>query len=333
MTLGAFMLPFIVKGQNRNDAGLQGDAGAVSGFFETSQPINYPPMAEGWWHLLDVRHTNSLNNYAMQFSGSFFDQQLFFRKTNGSASRPWSKVLLEADGKVGIGTTNPTAGLQLGDLNPNIDSKQILIPGVYNFERLKLGQLGNGNTVLEMVNHTGTNSSYGVRLTANIDAGGPGLQFQYAAPKTSYDSLNYQTGLFMSVSGQIGIGTNTPNAKLGVKGNIRATEIKVENANWPDFVFAKDYQLPTLQETERHIKEKGHLPGIPSATEVKSNGIYLGEMNSKLLQKIEELTLHLINENKLNARNMEQVNRTLEDLRKNNKGLMEEIERLKNTRK
>ncbi|MNY43726.1 hypothetical protein D3C86_1787050 [compost metagenome] len=74
-----------------------------------------------------------------------------------------------------------------------------------------------------------------------------------------------------------------------------AESVKVKlQANWPDYVFTKDHQLPTLQETEKHIKDKGHLPGIPSAAEVKANGIDLGEMNAKLLQKIEELTLHLI---------------------------------------
>ncbi|WP_144009039.1 hypothetical protein [Pedobacter africanus] len=54
-------------------------------------------------------------------------------------------------------------------------------------------------------------------------------------------------------NGNVGIGTTIPNSKLAVNGNIRAHEIKVETANWPDYVFAKDYQLPTLQETEKHI--------------------------------------------------------------------------------
>jgi len=95
-------------------------------------------------------------------------------------------------------------------------------------------------------------------------------------------------------NGNVGIGTSTPTEKLSVKGKIRAQEIKVETVNWPDFVFAKDYQLPSLQQTEKHILANGHLPGIPSAAEVAKDGIELGEMNKKLLQKIEEMTLYLI---------------------------------------
>ncbi|ATP58029.1 hypothetical protein CPT03_16930 [Pedobacter ginsengisoli] len=98
--------------------------------------------------------------------------------------------------------------------------------------------------------------------------------------------------------GNVGIGTSIPDVKLAVNGNIRAREIKVETANWPDYVFAKDYQLPSLKDTEKHINEKGHLPGIPSADEVKTNGVDLGDMNAKLLKKIEEMTLIMIQLNK-----------------------------------
>jgi hypothetical protein len=85
----------LVRTESRNDAGLQGNAGARSGFFETSAPspaANWPTGASSWWHLLDIRHSNNSNNYAMQFSGSFFDQDLYYRKTNGSANTAWSKV-------------------------------------------------------------------------------------------------------------------------------------------------------------------------------------------------------------------------------------------------
>ena len=71
-----------VRTETRSNAGLQGNAGAQSGFFETSTPTNYPSGASSWWHLIDVRHSNNANNYALQLSGSFFDQKLYFRKTN-----------------------------------------------------------------------------------------------------------------------------------------------------------------------------------------------------------------------------------------------------------
>lgn len=67
---------------------------------------------------------------------------------------------------------------------------------------------------------------------------------------------------------------------------------------WPDYVFAKKYKLPTLQEVENQIKTNGHLVNIPSAIEVENNGVLLGEMNKKLLEKVEELTLYIIQMNK-----------------------------------
>jgi len=133
------------------------------------------------------------------------------------------------------------------------------------------------------------------------------------------------SGLWNS-TGNVGIGTTSPTEKLSVKGKIRAQEIKVETANWPDYVFAKDYQLPSLKETEQHIKDKGYLPGIPSAEEVKANGIDLGAMNAKLLQKIEELTLYLIEQKKT----MELQSKELKNQQQKLKQFENQIESLKN---
>ena len=127
-------------------------------------------------------------------------------------------------------------------------------------------------------------------------------------------------------NGNVGIGTETPIDKLSVNGKIRAQEIKVETANWSDYVFAKDYQLPSLKETEQYIKDKGHLPDIPSAEEVHANGVDLGEMNAKLLKKIEDLTLHLINQEK----KLEDYSLGLNELKNTNKELAKEIDQLKN---
>lgn len=102
------------------------------------------------------------------------------------------------------------------------------------------------------------------------------------------------------VGSNVGIGTSdTKGYKLAVAGNAIAEEVKVAQVeNWPDYVFKEDYDLKSLEEVEQHIKEKSHLPEIPSEEEVAENGVNLGEMNAKLLQKIEELTLYLIEQNK-----------------------------------
>ncbi len=85
---------------------------------------------------------------------------------------------------------------------------------------------------------------------------------------------------------------------LGLRGKLTANEVNIKPGGWADFVFETNYRLRTLAETERFIKENKHLPEIPSAEEVNANGVDLGEMNVKLLQKVEELTLHLIQQQK-----------------------------------
>ncbi|MFY0253207.1 hypothetical protein ACDQ55_04550 [Chitinophaga sp. 30R24] len=97
--------------------------------------------------------------------------------------------------------------------------------------------------------------------------------------------------------GNVGIGTTNPGQhKLAVEGTIGARRIKVTQTNpWPDYVFSDNYSLPSLYETEQYIKAHQHLPAMPSAKEVATNGLDLGEMNRQLLEKMEEMTLHMIN--------------------------------------
>ena len=93
----------------------------------------------------------------------------------------------------------------------------------------------------------------------------------------------------------VGIGTTTTGPhKLAVEGSIGAREVKVESTTWSDFVFREDYELMSINEVENYIRENKHLPNIPTESQVKDEGINLGEMDAKLLQKIEELTLYVI---------------------------------------
>ena len=101
------------------------------------------------------------------------------------------------------------------------------------------------------------------------------------------------------------------NTRLLVDGGILAGEIEViDMDNWPDYVFLPDYEAPTAAELETFIQQHGHLPGVPSAAEVKENGLNLGEMQARLLEKIEELTLIVIEQQKQIDSLKEQLNPT-----------------------
>lgn len=115
----------------------------------------------------------------------------------------------------------------------------------------------------------------------------------------------HKNNLVIFNTGKVTVGTdqydNDPNYIFYVRKGIKAEQVKVENpaANgWADYVFKKEYKLRTLEEVEKHIADNGHLPNIPSASEVEKDGINLGEMDAKLLEKIEELTLYSIEQNK-----------------------------------
>ncbi|MBU2997919.1 hypothetical protein KO500_15865, partial [Cellulophaga baltica] len=130
-------------------------------------------------------------------------------------------------------------------------------------------------------------------------------------------------------SGDVGIGTtDTKGFKLGVNGNLVATEIKVATySNWADFVFDENYNLPTLKEVEKHVKAKGHLKDIPNAKKIEEEGFYLAEMDANLLRKIEELTLYTIQQEKKILALKKQV-QTFEKLNEENKNLKSLIERV-----
>ncbi|WP_124557948.1 hypothetical protein [Pedobacter sp. KBW01] len=113
-------------------------------------------------------------------------------------------------------------------------------------------------------------------------------------------------------SGNVGIGTANPTEKLAVNGKIRAKEIKVEASNWPDYVFEEGYKVGTLEALESYIKANKHLPEMPAAKEIETNGLVLGEVVKLQQKKIEELTLHLIEKDK-ELRKEKDKNKSLDD--------------------
>jgi len=137
--------------------------------------------------------------------------------------------------------------------------------------------------------------------------------------------------------GNVGIGISDPQYLLDVKGIIRATEVKIQSIDqFADFVFAKDYALPTLREVDSFIQANGHLPDVPSAADVKENGINLVEMQVKLLQKVEELTLYTIEQQKMieqQTRMMAQQQQLIDAQKEAFKSQQERLDALENTLK
>jgi hypothetical protein len=131
-----------------------------------------------------------------------------------------------------------------------------------------------------------------------LSAYGPGsnnqIQFYTGGRTDSYKRM------VLDNNGNLGIGTATPDAKLTVKGVIHSQEVKIDlsGAVAPDYVFEKDYPLPSLEQIKSYIDQHKHLPEVPSAKEMEANGVNLGEMNMLLLKKVEELTLYAIEANK-----------------------------------
>jgi hypothetical protein len=117
-----------------------------------------------------------------------------------------------------------------------------------------------------------------------------------------HDNNPDSEAIAVNSSGNVGIGTTSPQYKLAVNGTIGAKEVMVTTSGWPDYVFDRQYQLRPLDEVRDYIQEHHALPGIPSEKEVQESGVGIGEMQKKLLEKVEELTLHLIAVNDENAR-------------------------------
>jgi len=104
---------------------------------------------------------------------------------------------------------------------------------------------------------------------------------------------------------------------LSVNGKVACEEVLVEDlASWPDYVFADDYSLMSLEELEQSIQKNKHLPGIPSAAEIEENGLMLGDMQRKLLEKIEELTLYTIEQGKIISNQGEVINELQDKMEK-----------------
>ncbi len=173
-------------------------------------------------------------------------------------------------GNVGIGTTLPNVKLDVNSQGTNISA---------NFEST------DSLALISFTDDSTTDSPL-------MGAAGNDAVFFVGTEASRLEAMRIKN------DGKIGIGTANPTHQLSVNGTIQAKEIIVETG-WADYVFKDDYHLRALTEIEENIKEFGHLPGMPSEREVRENGVSLGKMQTKLLEKVEELTLYMIEQDKM----------------------------------
>lgn len=202
-----------------------------------------------------------------------------------------------SSGNVGIGTTAPETKLHLVQINTGLKTQYgtFLVEDQDAVIDLVSNHSDKWGSAINFVEGSGSSNTdvWSIARQTTQGTGDSSLNFSFG---TNNNHLN-STKLIIKPNGKIGIGTLTPDSKLSVNGDIHTKEVRVDLTSWPDFVFKTDYNMPSLQKVKQFIRENGHLKDIPNEMQVKKDGVLLGEMNAKLLQKIEELTLYLIAQN------------------------------------
>jgi hypothetical protein len=238
---------------------------------------------------IDDSHSGELTfNLNTPFSGEA-NPGYYFNLNNQTKLFLDPEGILKLSGKMGIGSMNPVHPFELfDDDKPHLkvatgipgDERLVFLGVEKNMNLSSLGNIGDALLVAETPGNLIISNRFG------------GLKFGVGAGSMEQEIMT------MDLAG-IGIGTQPdPTSILTVNGAIKSREIIVTETGWSDYVFQEDYMLPTLDEVEQYIQQKRHLRDIPSSQQVAKDGVNLGEMQACLLQKIEELTLYVIQQNK-----------------------------------
>jgi hypothetical protein len=254
-------------------------------------------------------------------TGLFLSSTVFAQQwTNGTGNDIYKTTM---PGNVGIGLTAPGQDLHIydatgpsnillesnndGSVNTTLGSFQVL--STLSGDRYFMGlRKWEGNVELLQTCYYSATSSWGEFVNVNYTT----KKYEFRSGIIDAEFMNSGKILFNN-TGAIGIGTGAvaipTGVKLAVNGKINCKEVEVTLTGWSDHVFNSSYKLRPLEEVETFISQNQHLPDVPSEAEVLQNGANLGKMDAILLQKIEELTLYVIDLKKENNKLQEQINK------------------------
>lgn len=246
--------------------------------------------------------------------------------------------ILRTNGAVGINTSSPTAQLHV-NAQPTATVAKFTLSNIAETNAaltITNGTSSPGNFITAIVGRSYSPARpFGVILTGEAEDLAPPANEPAAAAVVIdgrskvgsrlsvgnvFTVASYANPLVVvKADGSMGIGTLTTGTnKLAVEGTIAARRMKVTQATpWPDYVFESTYSLPSLQAVEAFINKNKHLPDVPSASEIAAQGQDVGEMNTILLKKVEELTLHLIS-----------MQKEINLLKDSNKALEEQVKKI-----
>ncbi|MGE4169613.1 MAG: hypothetical protein AB7F28_02715 [Candidatus Margulisiibacteriota bacterium] len=292
----------------------------LNGLAERSRlVVNAAAGGSSWVSLTE----NNTGKWSMGYSGAAGTQgSLLFCQYPDLTGNERMRLL--PGGALGIGTTDPKGKLHVQDgrivvngvggyFQAGLDSNDFNLgkvsfhPSHCNFYEQYFAGIAysnaagwlsvGGGTALNLLLDSGSGANYGNHIFRKLSWNGT--------------QKVYTEVMRINGDGNVGIGTNSPATKLDINGVVKASDFTMTASTWADFVFDKGYVLPPLDSVEATILKEGHLPGVPSEATLKAKGLSLGDMQRIHMQKIEELTLYAIAQNK-KIKALESRQKTLE---------------------